>query len=138
MAAKKGVSNQEAIIKQLAHYLNKKPEVVFAFLFGSFQKINRKTSDIDIAVYFTPVPDWARLNLFWLDLERITGRTVDLILLNQAKPTLAWSALRGRPLVIKNFRCYLSFFLHTSQEAEDARRLIFDFWRWQQKIQKAS
>jgi hypothetical protein len=61
-------------------------------------------------------------------MERMTGREVDLIVLNDAAPTIAASALQGIPVVIKDRRLYLDFLLRVSGEAADYREWVESFW----------
>lgn len=132
------MKSPEEISQQLAGYLQKRPEVVFAFLFGSFAKSSAgKRSDVDIGVFLEPGIKQSEINVLWSDLEKIASRQVDLVVLNQAKPTLAWTVIRGKPLVIKDFQQYLNFMLKVSQEAEDYQKFLFDFWRWRRKLEKA-
>lgn len=133
------MKKQQALIQQLKSYLKKRPEVILAFLFGSLSKNQvGKLSDVDIGIFFKPELKWPEVSALWGDLEEIASRQVDLVILNQASPTLAWSVIRGKPLVIKDFQFYLNFLLKVSQEAEDYREFLFDFWRWRQRCQKVS
>jgi len=58
-------------------------DIVFAFLFGSFADPSRLfPRDVDVAVFADPEPDLMRLGLLQYELEGVTGRKTDLVLLN--------------------------------------------------------
>ncbi len=109
-----------------------------AFLFGSYAK-GRATqeSDIDVAVYFYPKTnrlEWQEEthypdeNTIWREVEKLTERESDLLVLNRASATVAASVIQeGIPLVVKDSSLYWRFFLTISSEAEDFREFIEDF-----------
>lgn len=140
------MNNIENTIKALKEYFEKNDDILMAFLFGSYAKGNETgESDIDIAVYYTPddknieweeekeYPDEDKI---WGDIERITGITTDMIVLNRAPSNLAFSVIQdGIPIIIKNPSFYLRFFLCISSAAEDFREFIKDFWEIKQRSQ---
>jgi len=81
-----------------------------------------------LAVYFDPLPDHRRLHEVWDELERISQRDVDLVVLNDARPSIADTALRGERLVVKDERLWLKLMLAVSAEAEDFRQFVIDLW----------
>ncbi|MEW6687329.1 MAG: nucleotidyltransferase domain-containing protein [Candidatus Edwardsbacteria bacterium] len=145
-----GVDLEEAernrIINILEDYFSKRDEVLMVFLLGSFSKISQcKESDIDIAVYFKPKNgeqiEWESVESryeaedeVWLELEQLLKREVDLIVLNRASSTVTDSAIRGFPVLIKDRRLYLNFMLRVSQEAEDYRNFVKEYWKLKQEI----
>lgn len=113
----------------LSQYLERQPDVVMAFLFGSHARGQAHAqSDVDLAVYFDPLPDHRRLHEVWDELERISQRDVDLVVLNDARPSIADTALRGERLVVKDERLWLRLMLAVSAEAEDFRQFVIDLW----------
>lgn len=113
----------------LSQYLERQPDVVMAFLFGSQARGRAHAqSDVDLAVYFDPVPDHRRLHEVWDRLECISQRDVDLVVLNDARPSIADTALRGERLVVKDERLWLKLMLAVSAEAEDFRQFVIDLW----------
>jgi len=113
----------------LSQYLERQPDVVMAFLFGSHARGQAHAqSDVDLAVYFDPLPDHRRLHEVWDELERISQRDVDLVVLNDARPSIADTALRGERLVVKDERLWLKLMLAVSAEAEDFRQFVIDLW----------
>jgi predicted nucleotidyltransferase len=131
--------------KILKEYFEKKDDVLMAFLFGSYAKSStHRESDVDVAIYFRPKMnhlEWEEFDIkydqedeIWLDVERLLRCNVDLIVLNRAHSSIANSAIRGIPIVIKNRDLYLDFMLRVTAEAEDFRETVEDYWRIKQAI----
>lgn len=127
------------LVEELKDYFGKRDDVVLAFLFGSWAKDQRGIeSDVDIAIYFQPkgnTLEWEETDLqydsenqIWSDVERIVGGEVDLLILNRAAPTIADSALRGIPIIIKNRNLYIDFLLRITSEAIDFREWVEAYW----------
>jgi uncharacterized protein YutE (UPF0331/DUF86 family)/predicted nucleotidyltransferase len=128
----------ERIRPLLARYFEDRSQVAMAFLFGS-RATGRHTleSDIDVAVYFHPEGgrlEWEEEKKYpleesvWQEVEEITGLETDLVVLNRAPSTLAFSILQdGLPLVIKDRSLYWRFYLLTSSAAEDFRSFAREF-----------
>ncbi len=130
--------DREETISILKRYFEAREDVVMAFVFGSLARGTIGVeSDIDIAVFFRascghtewegPESRFPEEDEIWSDLERMLGRNVDLLVLNRAPATVAESALRGIPLVIKDRSSYLSFLLRITSEATDFRQWVEDF-----------
>lgn len=131
----------EAEIEQkLKEYFEKRDDVKMAFLFGSRVKgTARNVSDWDIAIYFTPVSDsieWEESNRDYPAENEVWGAcidilqtdNVDLVVLNRAPATIADTAMRGKPLVIKDRNLLLRFMLIVTREAEDYRQFVSEFY----------
>jgi uncharacterized protein YutE (UPF0331/DUF86 family)/predicted nucleotidyltransferase len=127
-------------IKRLEEYFTKKPHIAMVFIFGSYAKEQETSeSDIDIAVYFYPETselEWEETRSYegeddiWNEVEKITCIRTDMVVLNRAPSTLAYSILQaGFPIIIKDRSLYLRFYLLISAAAEDFRDLVKDFWR---------
>ncbi|AVX19825.1 hypothetical protein SAMN02745885_00168 [Carboxydocella sporoproducens DSM 16521] len=110
--------------EKLGRYLAAKPNILFAFLFGSWARGDaREDSDVDIAVYLKDRDydileylDWKR------DLEEICGRTVDLAILNEATPLLKYQVyLDGVLLFSKDDILASNFLVRALFEYEDIR-----------------
>lgn len=128
----------EEMIARLTHALELRSEILFAVLFGSTATGRaHPESDVDIAVYIDdrePAVSVERPGTFaseeelWSEMETITGRAVDLIVLNRAPATVGGGAiLTGRPLMIRNRRLYTDYLLLATGLAEDERTFITDF-----------
>lgn len=127
--------SQVEIIENLRDYFSSREDVLFSFLFGSHAKRKAMAeSDIDIAIYFKQQPQHQRVMKIWGELENVLHRSVDLIVLNTATSIVAWSALRGIPIVIKDHRFYLEYMLQVSREAEDFTEFVLDYWRWRERV----
>jgi len=129
--------DKEAITQQLRQYFASQEEVLLAFLFGSWNK-NRtlSESDVDVAIWLRDPYGQEEMNRIWRDLENLLQVPVDLLLLNRASPTIAWTALRGSTVMIRDRRFYLKYMLETSREAEDFQDFLFDLWQWRERIRK--
>lgn len=129
--------DKQAITQKLRQYFALQEEVLLAFLFGSWDK-NRtlSESDVDVAIWLRDPYTKEEMNRIWRDLESLLQIPVDLLLLNQASPTIAWTALRGTPLLIRDQGFYLEYMLETSREAEDFQDFLFDLWQWRKRIRK--
>lgn len=112
--------------KELQEYFNNRDNVILAFIFGSVAKgIAGEESDLDIAVYLKDENDEDRI---WLDLCSITGKEVDLILINKAPASLVSNIFKtGFPLVIKDKKLYIDMYLSASLEAEDFLEFAKDY-----------
>ena len=104
--------------------------MAFAFLYGSQAKgTATKRFDVDIAVYFHPRRRhpvefeeevfYPAENEIWGDLERIVNKEVELLVLNRVPATVAVNAIKGRPLIIKDWNLYLDFLEIATDVAED-------------------
>ena len=119
---------------KLKKYFEEKKEVVLAFLFGSQSKGNiNKESDFDLAIWVKEGTDQKKIDRIWQELESLLHSNVDLVLLNSARPTVAWSALRGQKLLVRDFKLFLSLFLSVSREAEDMQDFLIDYWRMKKR-----
>ncbi|HHV54922.1 MAG TPA: nucleotidyltransferase domain-containing protein [Firmicutes bacterium] len=112
---------------ELARYLAAQPQVILAFLFGSMSKgKGRPSSDVDLGVYLETPYDSSEVRRLWNGLEDLTGRDVDLVVLNDAPPGIAWAAIKGRILVNKAPKLAIELMLEKSREAEDFREFQLD------------
>ncbi len=122
------------IIEKLKDYFKKRKEVVFAFLFGStIRNQIHKNSDIDIGIYFYPAGDKIEIEEdvryeceeeIWEDIEKLLKKEVDLVVLNRAPSTICLSAIRGIPVLIKNWEIYLKFMEIVVSEGIDYQEMI--------------
>lgn len=114
--------NIENLARELNHVF---PEILFAFLFGSSKEgILRPGSDIDIAVYLEKKVSIMTLIPRIIDMiESLAGSTCDLTILNTAGPLIAFEALRGKLLFVRNesMDVYADFYSLTCRLSEDQR-----------------
>ena len=129
-------------IKKLEEYFEKREDTEMAFLFGSRAEKNRinEHSDWDIAVYLkskdkklerqSDANYTTQEEEIWNSLSNLLQTdNIDLIVLNRAYPTVADSALRGAPLVIKNRLLWLKFMLKITSEAIDFRKTAHEYYQ---------
>lgn len=144
-------------IQKLRDYFERRDDVLMAFLFGSqAENKARSGSDWDIAVYFTPEKkdpldpkntnlhgtiEWEEENRDYKEESRVWGDltdilnidNVDLIVLNRCPASIADSALRGAPLIIKDRGLYLDFMLLITDVAERYRHFVKDYYAISQR-----
>jgi len=129
------MSFNETKIQALREYFDKREDIAFSFLFGSAAKGRiRQEGDVDIAVYFRPEKDleWELFGKSYksesriaIDIERLLGREVDLIVLNRARAVLADEIIRrGKPIIIKDKSIFMDFLCLITDEAEYMRDWI--------------
>jgi predicted nucleotidyltransferase len=131
---------EKDLLNKLISYLEKRPDIAFAFLFGSHSKgLATRRSDVDIAVYFYPAVRhpiefeagvfYEGENIIWENIEIIVERDVDMIVLNRVASTVAAAALRGMPLVIKDNSLYLDYMTAVTDEADSFMDYIITDYR---------
>ncbi len=127
---------KDKITQELENYFRGKREITLAFLFGSQAKKKAgKLSDFDIAIWTKNELPIEKINRIWDDLQKIVQNDVDLVLLNKARPTVAWAALRGKRLLIRDFSLYLKLVLQISREAEDMQDFAISYWKLKKRYQ---
>lgn len=92
----------ETLVGSLRAALEREPDVVFGYLFGSHANGTATAlSDVDVAVYLRPgSPVDARGVMVRLPIPRDTH--VDVVILNTAPLTLAYETLKGRLLLSRD------------------------------------
>jgi len=122
------------VLETLKKVCEEDENVKMAFVFGSFAKGGDiPESDVDVAVYLKD-PD--KHHEVWRKIDSVVARDTDLVVLNIARPTIAWAALRGVPLVIKDHKFHLEYMLRVSSEAEDCYEYALDFFNWCKKVKR--
>lgn len=131
MASEKGHrARANEALDVLKSYFQTRNDVMMAFLFGSAARgMATRRSDVDVAIYLVNKYSIEDINHIAVELENLLGKDVDLIVLNQANASIAWAALRGIPILIRDRAFYLRYMLDVSREAEDFREWILDLWR---------
>ncbi len=96
---------KEEIIRRIRKTLEKKSEVCFTYLFGSFAKHNL-VRGIDVAIWvkrgIEPLEEAIKLSE---DLERETRLPVDIVVLNDAPVTLRYNVFREGKLILLRDEC---------------------------------
>jgi predicted nucleotidyltransferase len=126
------------ISKLLSNYFERRRDVAFALLFGSAARGQvRREGDIDVGVYFWPEKDveWEAFgkvyegeNQIGLDVERLLGKEVDLIVLNRARAIIADEIVRkGQSIIIKDRSLFVDFLCLVSDEAEYVRDWLLTY-----------
>jgi len=117
----------------LASGLQNRPEVLFAYLHGSFAEA-RPLRDVDMGVYLSPaglaagaVPAYEGTAA--LDLEALVGLPVDLKVLNLAPLSLRYHISRGYLLFSGDEPARYAFLEATWREYFDYYPLLREFYR---------
>ena len=110
--------------------LETEADILFALLFGSVARgEQRPDSDLDVAVYVEErLAARERFDVRLSVAAALEGLgQPDVIVLNDAPPLLAHRALQGKPILTRDKRAYVRFFVRTLALAEDERhfRAIF-------------
>lgn len=123
----------QLLVKKLRLFFRKNKKIEMAFLFGSQAKGRAiSESDIDIAIWPSREFKLKDLDQLWKELELLTRKNVDIVRLNKANPSVAWAALRGIPLLIRNRRFFINFMLNVSDEAEFMQDFNLDLYKKRQ------
>ena len=126
------------LTQKLKSYFEKCDDVSFAYLFGSVVSGNvHSESDVDIGIYFTPKSNEAEYesegefkqeDALWLEVEKITGKKTDMVVLNRAPVTLLYAVLQnGKRIFVRDEDFLQRLYLSASLSAEDFRAFVADF-----------
>jgi len=116
----------DQITERLTDALRDLPGLAAAVLFGSAAEGRlRSDSDIDVALLFAHAAIPAPFDLLDLRgvLEIAVGRDVDLIVLNDASPIIAYQALRAtEPFLLRDSTAYDLYVAGLVSRYEDMKR----------------
>ncbi len=135
------------LIEELKKYFSERKDIAFSFLYGSQAKgKSNRLSDVDIAVYFYPrkgpsieyeeVVFYEGEDEIWGDLQRLLNKEVELLVLNRAPATIAAGAIRGVPLVIKDWGLYIDFMEVITGVAEDFTEFMIRDYKERTEFEK--
>jgi uncharacterized protein YutE (UPF0331/DUF86 family)/predicted nucleotidyltransferase len=136
-------------IKLLKEYFSEQPDVLMAFIFGSYAKGRMVAeSDFDVAVYLrgksrdiesNEKGNQEKESEIWSGVIEIVKKDVDLICLNNAPASLVSNVIKtGIPLIIKDKKLYWEVYLKTSLETEDFLKFAVDFWKIKKRAKSLS
>ena len=93
-----------ASVTKTASLFKNRPNVNFAYLFGSYAKgYASSSSDLDIGVFFKEKPDILQLADLRSDLQKtLHFDKIDLVSLNGASPILCFEAISGRRIFVRD------------------------------------
>jgi hypothetical protein len=119
-----------SLIPEAEKYLQKRKDVLFAYLFGSFaSEKSTPMSDIDIAVYTTEKKLYDKRLQILGDLALIFKTDeIDLVLLNTASPALRMKILQNKKILADN----APFSRHIYESI--TMRSYFDFSKIEKRI----
>ena len=107
------------ITVRIKESLSKKPNIVYAILFGSAAEDRlREDSDIDVAIRFSPEPDVMELGEISSLIESVVGRAVHVVNIVKAPPPLRYEIFKNGVLILVRDEGLL---------AEDKARAIMEY-----------
>lgn len=116
--------NIRHLLPKAEAYLQSRPDILFAYLFGSLAQGKPKPlSDVDIAVFLSEDKDavGGKMEILGELTEILETDEVDLVILNTAPPTLRMKILENKRVIVDN-----APFLRHSYESLTMRQ-YFDF-----------
>jgi len=114
---------KEQITARLKEFLDKRPEICFAFLHGSFLD-ELPCCDIDLGVYFEPELDPETIFDLALELTFLLHLPVDVHALNQAGNGFCYHVTRGLLLVSRDDEETYNFIEKTWRDYLDFQPLV--------------
>lgn len=134
------MSTAEALIPSIKEAIQRDPEVLFAYLFGSAVKGRlRAPSDLDVAVFFgaegqglSPADAAERALDLEIDLEARARRPVQVVVLDHAPPELVQNVLgHGRLLFSRDEEARIRHYVEAGRRLYDRAhaRSIFERYR---------
>lgn len=121
---------EKKVLKEIiTNYLKVEKKVIMGFLYGSYANDTALyDSDLDMAIYFDASTTQNEIDRLWDEIQRLTGKDVEILSLNNANESVAWQAICGIPLVIKDWDCYLDYMLRVSLLAMDFQKDLEEMW----------
>jgi predicted nucleotidyltransferase len=111
---------QEPLSERITAVLERHPEVVGAYVFGSRGRGEETAgSDVDVAVLFDVATDLDHTIALEDELERALGLPVDLVDIGRAGAFLALDAIRGERIYERDGRRLDEFDLYVLRRAGD-------------------
>ena len=108
-------------------------EILFAVLFGSAAE-GPEFHDLDVAVYVdrnfvSPEDDLVYETRLSDELSVAGGTSVDARIVNETPVGFRYNVSRGKPLVVRDERCYVAFLSRTWSEFPDFHRFAMGYLR---------
>lgn len=126
---------REEIIQVIDTCLQKKDEVVFAYLFGSFIDPEMPFfRDIDVGIFIDPFSTNKAIELEIELSEEIGGAInrsypVDVLIINNLNPLFARKIITGKLLFTKDEGLWIDFVVNTSMRADDMAPLFYQSFK---------
>ena len=123
--------SRREVVRRLAEALEERPEIVFAYLHGSFQE-GLPFRDVDVAVFvekgMVEDPVWYAIKL-GVTLTKSLRLPVDVQVLNDAPLSFQFSACKGEVLVCRDEARRLDFLERTWDAYWDFRPFLREYLR---------
>lgn len=98
-------SNIDDLLPKAVDYLRNRPDIDFAYLFGSFGKGKRlPLSDVDIGIYLKEPVDVQekKMEILGVLMDLLKTDEIDLVILNRAPLTLQMKILESKKVIVDN------------------------------------
>ncbi|MFN3739603.1 MAG: nucleotidyltransferase domain-containing protein [Thermodesulfovibrionales bacterium] len=125
----------EEIIQKVSTCLQKRQEVIFAYLFGSFIDPEMPGfRDIDVGIFIKPYSSNRAIELE-IELSEEIGKAikrsypVDVVVINELNPLFARKVITGKFLFTKNEDLWIDFVVNTSMKADDMAPLFYQSFK---------
>ncbi len=132
-------------IEKFKTFFSKHPEIHTALIFGSHAKNRvRKSSDLDIALLITPTKKitshWEYATGIGLKLQDFCHQEVDILILNQASPHIAFRAIKEGKIIFQrpDRSVWNAFVVKTISMNEDMEILYRKVSAWSTHSSKTS
>ena len=133
------MATSRILISKLRRLFEDRPEVSMVFLFGSASRGKSiPESDVDVGIWFMDGYPRDEVERLWAEIEHACGRNVDLVVLNDARPAIAWAAMRGHRLKIASYGFFIQKMLEISDEAEFMQDFTLDLYAMRRKWRESS
>ncbi|MCX7793992.1 MAG: nucleotidyltransferase domain-containing protein [Thermodesulfovibrionales bacterium] len=121
---------REEIIQTISTCLQKRDEVIFAYIFGSFTDQEIISRDIDIGIFIRNFSSNKAIELE-IELSEEIGKMikriypVDVIVINNLNPLFVRKVITGKLLFTKDENLWIDFVVNISMRADDIAPLFY-------------
>ncbi|RME72160.1 MAG: nucleotidyltransferase domain-containing protein [Chloroflexi bacterium] len=118
----------------MAANLARRPEILFAILYGSAAEPGLPFRDIDIGVFVNRQVVSVEQELAYMfslanELERLIAYPVDVRVINDAPPGFRYNVSRGEPLTVRDERAFYTFLERAWDDYLDFAPLTKRYWQ---------
>ena len=127
-------NNRQRIIEHLVEELSKDPNIIFAYMFGSFTLKSIPHRDIDVGIFLKEstsplMGEKYEINLA-VTLEKLFACHVDVVILNQAPLSIQYHITREKLIFCRNMNLHFDFLEKIWRDYFDfkplARQMLFE------------
>ena len=102
------------------------PQVISAYLFGSYLRNKKRAKDVDIAIQFKGEVKNKIINNIIAEFEQLFGKNIDLVILNEASIFVKFKIFQtGKRIFERDFLMSRRFMAHELSEYYELQPTIF-------------